>query len=248
MKEKIEVIETKILEILEKYSGIKGILLEDSFGNTIKINEKMVFPSASVIKLFILGALDKSKYNDPIILKEEDKAGGSGVLKVLNDGIPLKIRDISYLMIILSDNTATNMLIDFIGMEEINKFIKDNNFSGSVLERKMMDAKAREAGLDNYTSAEDVRGILNILCKDPVALDMMKNQACNNKLPLYFAREMDFAHKTGELMHIEHDVGRMFFKDGWVDIIVLTKDLIKNEDGIKINSEIGKLIFDNYSK
>jgi len=247
MKESIEIIKGKIMDILEKYSGIKGIILEDSYGNTIKINEKEVFPSASVIKLFILGALDKSKYNDPIILKKEDKVGGCGVLKVLNDGVPLTVKDICYLMITLSDNTATNILIDFVGMDNINKFIKDNNFNGTILGRKMMDTKAREEGKDNYTSSEDVKGILEALCKDPIALDMMKNQACNNKLPLYFAREMDFAHKTGELMYIEHDVGRMFFKDGWVDIIILTKDLEKNEDGIKINSEIGKLIFDNYS-
>ncbi|MGF6905856.1 serine hydrolase [Fusobacterium sp. PH5-44] len=247
MKEKFENLNAEIREIIDKYSGIKGLIFKDSFGNTIEINENEVFPSASVIKLFILGALDKSKYNTPITLKNEDKVGGCGVLKVMNDGVLLTVRDICYLMITLSDNTATNMLIDFIGFEEINRYIKENNFNNTVLGRKMMDAKAREEGKDNYTSPMDVFGILNILYKDPIAVDMMKNQACNNKLPLYFAREMDFAHKTGELMYIEHDVGRMFFGDNWVDIIVLTKDLLKNEDGIKINSEIGKLIFDNYS-
>ncbi len=49
-------------------------------------------------------------------------------------------------------------------------------------------------------------------------------------------------------MYIEHDTGRLFYDGGWVDIIVLTKDLEKNEDGIKINSLIGKVIFDNYCK
>ena len=49
-------------------------------------------------------------------------------------------------------------------------------------------------------------------------------------------------------MYTEHDAGRLFFDNGWVDIVVLTKDLEENEDGIKINSLIGKLIFDNYSK
>ena len=247
MREKFENLNLEIKKILDKYSGIKGMIFADSHGNTIKINEDEVFPSASVIKLFILGALDKAKYSNPIILKNEDKVGGCGVLKVMNDGLLLTVQDICYLMITLSDNTATNILIDFIGMDQINSFIKENDFNNTILGRKMMDTKAREEGKDNYTSPIDVYRTLNMLYKDPIALDMMKNQACNNKLPLYFAREMDFAHKTGELMYIEHDVGRMFFGENWVDIIVLTKDLNKNEDGIKINSEIGKLIFDNYS-
>lgn len=247
MKEKFENLTIEIKKIIDKYSGIKGIILADSFRNTFEIKENEIFPSASVIKLFILGALDKTEYNNPITLKNEDKVGGCGVLKVMNDGLLLTVKDICYLMITLSDNTATNMLINFIGIDKINNFIKENNFNNTILGRKMMDVKAREEGKDNYTSPMDIYRILNMLYKDPIAIDMMKNQACNNKLPLYFAREMDFAHKTGELMYIEHDVGRMFFGENWVDIIVLTKDLIKNEDGIKINSEIGKLIFDNYS-
>ena len=151
-------------------------------------------------------------------------------------------------MICLSDNTATNILIDYIGMDKINACIKEKGFTGTVLGRKMMDAEARKAGKDNFTTPKDVLGVLEMLCKNPDDLDMLRNQAYNNKIPLYFAREVDFAHKTGELMYIEHDAGRLFFDWGWVDVIVLTKDLEKNEDGIKINSLIGKVIFDNYCK
>ncbi|MDU1910945.1 serine hydrolase [Fusobacterium sp.] len=240
--------EKRIREIISENSGITGIIIRDSFGKTIMINEEKVFPSASLIKLFILMALKKEDYNKKIKLKKDVKVGGCGVLKVMEDGLPLTIKDIAYLMICLSDNTATNILIDYIGMERINENIKENGFVKTILGRKMMDTKAREAGKDNFTTPKDVLGVLEILCKNPDDLDMLRNQAYSSKIPLYFPREVDFAHKTGELMYIEHDAGRLFFDGGWVDIIILTKDLEKNEDGIKINSLIGKVIFDNYCK
>ena len=232
--------EERIKKIIEENSGVTGVIIRDSSGKMITINEEVVFPSASIIKLFILMALNKDEYNKKIELKKEDKVGGCGILKVMGDGLPLTVKDAAYLMICLSDNTATNILIDYIG--------KEKGFTGTVLGRKMMDAEARKAGKDNFTTPKDVLGVLEMLCENSDDLDMLRNQAYNNKIPLYFAREVDFAHKTGELMYIEHDTGRLFYDGGWVDIIVLTKDLEKNEDGIKINSLIGKVIFDNYCK
>ncbi|BBA50246.1 serine hydrolase [Fusobacterium varium] len=240
--------EKRIKEIINENSGVAGVVIRDSFGKLLMINEEVVFPSASIIKLFILMALNKEDYNKRIELKKVDKVGGCGILKVMEDGLPLTVKDTAYLMICLSDNTATNILIDYIGMDKINACIKEKGFTGTVLGRKMMDAEARKAGKDNFTTPKDVLGVLKMLCKNPDDLDMLRNQAYNNKIPLYFAREVDFAHKTGELMYIEHDAGRLFFDGGWVDVIVLTKDLEKNEDGIKINSLIGKVIFDNYCK
>lgn len=240
--------EKRIREIINENSGVTGVIVRDSFGKKIMINEEVIFPSASIIKLFILMALNKDEYNKKIELKKEDKVGGCGILKVMEDGLPLTIKDVAYLMICLSDNTATNILIDYIGMDKINESIKANGFRGTVLGRKMMDTEARKAGKDNFTTPEDVLKVLEILCGNSDDLDMLRNQAYNNKIPLYYPREVDFAHKTGELMYTEHDAGRLFFDKGWVDIVVLTKDLEENEDGIKINSLIGKLIFDNYSK
>lgn len=240
--------EKRIKEIINENSGVAGVVIRDSFGKLLMINEEVVFPSASIIKLFILMTLNKEDYNKRIELKKVDKVGGCGILKVMEDGLPLTVKDTAYLMICLSDNTATNILIDYIGMDKINACIKEKGFTGTVLGRKMMDAEARKAGKDNFTTPKDVLGVLEMLCKNPDDLDMLRNQAYNNKIPLYFAREVDFAHKTGELMYIEHDAGRLFFDGGWVDVIVLTKDLEKNEDGIKINSLIGKVIFDNYCK
>lgn len=116
--------EKRIREIISENSGVTGVLLRDSVGKTITINEEVVFPSASLIKLFILMTLNKEDYNKKIELKKEDKVGGCGILKVMGDGLSLTVKDIAYLMICLSDNTATNILIDYIGMDKINSCIK----------------------------------------------------------------------------------------------------------------------------
>ncbi|MDR1835190.1 MAG: class A beta-lactamase-related serine hydrolase [Fusobacteriaceae bacterium] len=239
----MEQLKEDILKILKKYSGIKGFILRDAGGILMKVNEDEVFPAASIIKLYILGALQNEDFSTRIKLKKEDKVGGFGILQYLNDGLFLSVKDAAVFMIALSDNTATNILIDFIGLGEINRYIQKINAKGTVLGRKMMDLQAKQAGLENYTTPGDTLEILDILCKDSEKLEILKTQACNNKLPLFFNGAIPFAHKTGDLDGIEHDAGRMFFKDRWVDVLVFTKELETKEDGIRINSEIGKLVF-----
>lgn len=65
--------EKRIREIINENSGVTGVIVRDSFGKKIMINEEVIFPSASIIKLFILMALNKDEYNKKIELKKEDK-------------------------------------------------------------------------------------------------------------------------------------------------------------------------------
>lgn len=238
--------ENRIREILSKYNGMFSVIIKDSFGNRISINEDRVFLSASIIKLYILSCISKSDYNKIIRLEDRDKVEGNGLLKSLNSGLEFTVKDLVYFMICLSDNTATNILIDYLGMENINRFIKENGYCDTILGRKMMDSEAKKMGKDNFTSSKDSEKVLDILCNDEDCLDMLKNQACNNKLHLYIPEEEILAHKTGELPSVEHDVGRLYFKNGWVDILVFTQGLKKNIDGIFINNEIGKIVYEYY--
>lgn len=238
--------EDKIREILLKYSGTFSVIIKDSFGKRITINEEKVFLSASIIKLYILSYISKLDYNKIIKLEDKDKVEGNGLLKSLNSGLEFTVKDLAYFMICLSDNTATNILIDYLGMENINKFLKKNGYNDTILGRKMMDVEAVKIGNDNFTSPIDSEKILDILCSDNDCLDMLKNQTCNNKLHLYIPEEEILAHKTGELPTVEHDVGRLYFHNRWVDILVFTQDLKENIDGIRINNEIGKIVYEYY--
>ncbi len=124
--------------------------------------------------------------------------------------------------------------------------IKNSGYCDTILGRKMMDIEAKKLNKDNFTSPKDSEKVLDILCNDKDSLDMLKNQVCNNKLHLYIPEEEILAHKTGELPSVEHDVGRLYFKNGWVDILVFTQDLKENIDGIRINNEIGKIVYEYY--
>ncbi len=86
--------ENKIREILSKYDGIFGVIIKDSFGNRILINEDKVFLSASIIKLYILSCIPKSDYNKIIRLEDRDKVEGNGLLKSLNSGLEFTVKDL----------------------------------------------------------------------------------------------------------------------------------------------------------
>ena len=102
-------------------------------------------------------------------------------------------------MIILSDNTATNILIDICGMDNINFTLKKLGLKDTKLRRKMMDLKSKNMGLDNYTSPYDMVKLLEVLNKNEEIISIMKKQLCNNKISHFIEKKIDFAHKTGDL-------------------------------------------------
>lgn len=232
-----------ILKILEKYQGTYGVLVKSN-SEIVKINVDEIFPSASLIKLFILLAINNSNLDNKIKIDKKDIVAGEGALGKLSGNLTLSVRDLATLMIILSDNMATNILIDYLSMDYINNIIRENGFKSTILQRKMLDFKAAKEGRENYTSPRDVYQVLKLLYKNSLFLNMLKNQHLNNKISLYLSENEDFifVHKTGELKNIEHDAGRLFYKDKFIDIVVMSKNLHSNGDGIKVHNEIGELL------
>lgn len=87
---------------------------------------------------------------------------------------------------------------------------------------------------------------LMITLSDNTALFILKNQLCNSKIPLYFFRKVEIAHKTGDLVNIEHDTGRIFFKNNFVDLIILAEG--ENKEAILLNNRLGECIYENFKK
>ena len=98
-----------------------------------------------------------------ITVKTENRVGGCGVLSYLNPTLCPTVYDLATLMIIQSDNAATNELIDLLQMETVNNFMKELGLEHTKLQRKMMDSAAAKAGRDNYTSASDMATSLAFL-------------------------------------------------------------------------------------
>lgn len=122
----------QIAEVVKSFNGVVGIGFKNlSNGEEFYINGDKRFLTASVFKVFVLIELYnqaiKSKINlsDRYTLKNSDKSLGSGVLQLLDEGLQPTIRDLAKLMMILSDNTATDIIMDMVGKENINNTIRN---------------------------------------------------------------------------------------------------------------------------
>ena len=243
----------KIKSYINELDGVASVIVKDlDGGEKISFNEEIVFPAASIIKLSIIWELfkkidsNKISWNDEVTMDETHKVKGFGILKELHSGIKLSVEDLATLMIILSDNVATNILIDILGMDSINRAVEKIGLKNTTLQRKMMDVEAKKRGLDNLTTAMDTAIILEKLLESNKIIDILKRQQCNNKLPALIDSNVQFPHKTGDLPGIEHDAGIMFLENCSVIVVVMTKNLKKNDDGVKFNNDIGKAVYDYF--
>lgn len=140
-------IEKTIKDSIINFDGKVAIYYDDLKGNTIKINEYEQYNAASCIKIFILVDLfnqinkGMKNRNDEISYQDKDFVDGSGILRYLSKGIKLPVLDIATLMMIISDNVATNMLIDYLGIDNINKTIENIGCKNTKLYTKFMSVE-----------------------------------------------------------------------------------------------------------
>ncbi|MBR5110512.1 MAG: serine hydrolase [Clostridia bacterium] len=181
--------------------------------------------AASVIKLPTLAEAFRQARDGQIDMKEifavrpDQKMPGCGALTRLRDGIEVTLHDLCVLMIILSDNTATNILIERLGMDQINQTIRSFGLEKTKLRRKLFDADASARGIENTMTAQEMGRLLEMLssgsCVSPEAdaeiLSILSEQQLNGKIP-FFLPEIRIAHKTGEDDGITHDVGILYAK------------------------------------
>ncbi|MFJ5712973.1 serine hydrolase [Neobacillus sp. NPDC093127] len=250
-------LETRIFEELNGFKGRIGLVIEID-NDQIQVNSLEVFQSASLIKVPILiEALRQCENrelveNDPVPVLKEAIVGGSGVLQALSPNVRLTVRDIMTLMIIVSDNTATNLMIDLLGMDAINRFMRKSGLKQTELNRKMMDFQAISQGRDNYTSPLDMIQCLKwmtegtVLSKksQAVALEIMGYQQFKDKLPAQMDDRLFVANKTGELPKVEHDCAVLQFGKKTAFVAVLMDQLEDLQAGKQTMNQIGKHIYD----
>lgn len=178
-------------------------------------NDPMI--SASVIKVFIMEYL----FDKGLI---EEIAGGQSVKSLIER------------MITVSDNDATNLLIDHVGMGELNNFFSEKGYSNTKLHRKMLTQ-----GNENYISLQDCMKFLRKIYENQgnpkysAMLDIMKRQKVKTKIPNKL--DAPVANKTGELASVENDIGIVFSEKPYA-IVVLTNDVSNSQE---VRYEIGSL-------
>lgn len=134
----------QISEICEAFDGRIGLAATNLQTNeTISYLADEIFPTASVIKLPVLITMmqqieaEQYSLDDPLMLRRADHVGGSGMLQHLSPGLTMPIRDWAFLMMSVSDNLATNVLIDHVGMKNVNDWSEANGFAEVQLHRKI---------------------------------------------------------------------------------------------------------------
>ena len=162
--------DARLQAIVDTTDGVMGVAALDLVGDDdFLINADQVFPQGSAIKIPILmevyqqAEAGQFALSDRRPLTEAVKVGGSGLLETLGTGSELTIYDLCVLMISISDNTATNMLIDLVGMENVNQTMADLGLQDTRLQRKMMDTAARARGDENLSTPAEAAQIMEML-------------------------------------------------------------------------------------
>jgi beta-lactamase class A len=251
-------LKSQITEIMSQAEGTFGIVVRlIDTGEEIEINGDEVFPSASIIKLPILVEALRQRMEgrlsleERVILREEDKVGGSGVLKEMTPGLSLPFSDVLTLMIIVSDNMAANIAIARVGLENVNAYMRQLGLRRTALQRKLMDLEARKRGLDNLTSPRDMADLLQKLVTKTIlnnencekALDIMRRQQVRDRIPRYLPSNTPVAHKTGEIAGVRHDVGIVFAKDHPYIMAATSKDLKNEQEGAEVIARISEAVY-----
>lgn len=256
----MEKLQSKITSLLAEYDAEAGIVITAQ-GDRLEINPTKVFPSASLIKVPIMyevmrqAAAGDLSLEEEIAVRMEDRVDGAGILTELRPNIPMTIRELVHLMIVLSDNTATNLLIDRVGMEAVNRTASRLGLTRTVLRRRMMDFTAAREGRENTTCAADMAQMFALLrsgtdippAYEALMLDILKRQQVRDKLPFYLPEETIIANKTGTLPGIEHDAGILYLPDGEVIVSVLTANLTFNYLGLQLGARVGQIVYEHFT-
>jgi beta-lactamase class A len=163
--------QARLQAIADGVDGSFGLVVEDLAGeHAFAVNPDRHFTQASCIKtpilMEVLKQADEGKFalTDRVRVEQQDKTTGSGVLFELGDGsVELSIEDLCVLMILLSDNTATNLLIDRVGMENVTATMESIGCGQTVLRRRMMDMAAAARGEENRSTPADAARIVRLL-------------------------------------------------------------------------------------
>lgn len=206
---------------------------------TAFVDNDRCMPSASLIKIPIMiqafrqAAKGSISFERVLPLHQIVDGGSFGEKK---EGTPVTIRELVQHMIVESDNTCTNILIDLLGMDAINEEIARQGMKHTILQRKMMDFAAAKAGRENKTTASDMGHLLWQLANgnclgntlDTAMLQILSCQEDNCILPAQIPHPVRVDHKTGELDGLYHDCG-IVWKDKIPYVCCLMADGITDE-------------------
>lgn len=214
--------------------------------------------SASLIKLFVMVEVFSRIEAGTLVPEqclcfgESERVGGAGLLQQLPAGTAVSVGELTEVMITESDNIATNLLIQLLGADTVNRRISALGATDTILRRKMMDFAAAAAGRENLTSVADVARLLQKIhngncvsaAADHAMRSILERQTDKCKLPLHLPPTVRCQHKTGELPGAEHDAGIIYSPAGPYVLAIMSDGLTDNEQGRQVIARLSRALYD----
>lgn len=225
-------------------------------GETFTHNADHDFPSASTIKILILAGLAEAVANNKLNLDDtlpasaDIRLGGSGVLNWLDAKLELTLRDHAWLMTAISDNSSSNVLMNAVGIPEINELGAKLNVGKTVMGRNFMDRNIPKGPSKNRATAEGLVNILAAIWADDIATPelckwmrtCMADQQHVDRLARHLPNDITYSGKTGTIEGINHDCGVLEGPNGRIAVAVLTQDFENPYDADRFIGRIGTAI------
>jgi len=246
-------LESSILEIDQQLDGVMGVAIEDlTSDDHYFLREDEVFAQASSIKITVLANLylqaqqGKLKLNDLYTVRASDLVQDSDIMNGLTPGVTrVTLRDLATMMVAVSDNAATNVLIDRVGMQNVNAMLDSLGLPHTRLKRKMMDLEAAKKGDENISTPREMMVLLDaiyhgkVLNKESTA-DFFKVLSTNKDswIPRELPADLKVANKPGALEAVRNDSGIVFVEGRPYVICVMTSFLRSERDGERAISQV----------
>ncbi len=236
----------------------------------IYIHEKEIFHAASTMKTPVMIEVyeqvkaGKFGLSDPVLVKNEFKSivdGSSYQMDISDDsaeemykkiGQRLTVRQLVYEMITVSSNLATNLLINQVQASSITHTMQEIGAKDIRVLRGVEDQKAFDKGWNNTVTAHDLALVYEKLARKQIVskqacdemIQILKEQKFNDIIPARLPKNVQIAHKTGEITGVRHDSGIVYLPDGQSYVLVLlSKNLEKPEDGVAAMAKVSELIY-----
>jgi beta-lactamase class A len=256
----------------QQLDGVLGIAILDlTTGQQLLVHPDEVFPQASSIKIAVLaelyhqaeqsaaGVTGKAKLTDRYVVQTSDLVPDSSIMGGLTSGVTaLTNRDLATIMVAVSDNSATNVLIDRVGMDNVASLMQHFGLPHTQLRRKMMDLKAAAEGRENVSTPREMMQLLEQLYRgkvigQPFLEDFFTVLATPKEswLPRDLPEGLRIANKPGELEGVRNDSGIVFLKNRPYVICVMTTFLASEragEDAITHISAAAYSVFDRLGR
>jgi len=265
----LQKLDTAVRDVDSGLDGVMGVAILDlATGEAILLHPDEVFPQASSIKIAVLAELyhqseqaaagtpGKATLGDLYTMRAADVVPGSDILAGLTPGVTiLTNRDLATMMVAVSDNSATNVLIDRLGMANVNAFLESLGLRATRLNRRMMDLDAARAGRENVSTPREMMTLLQKIHSGKVfgpeaTADFLKVLSTHKESALLRGLPDDAAaaSKPGALEAVRTDSGIVFAPNRPFVLCIMTTYLKSERAGEEAISKIAAAAWSTFDR